>query len=223
MKIFSSDIGEEYVFESWYDTVVDSALIAGVVIYDRKENIKKVKNDRISVIPVPRYSNKKKVRLNPWDEECKNAVNHRKEYYKRFVKSSSRESLEKYRTVSILIRKTLRRKTKNFNKFVNKLNLRSGPGLFWRTISAFRNSHWFENMTPPILSKQENIKKYLNNFTTELGCTYLIAKKTKFPFFFNFDFSLENLKEIIFSARFRPNQLLKLLPDSALSKLLEIF
>jgi len=43
MKTFFSDKEKEYLFESWYDTIIDSALIAGTVIYD-KGNIKIIKN-----------------------------------------------------------------------------------------------------------------------------------------------------------------------------------
>jgi len=51
MKNFSSDKSKELWFNLWHDFVIDSALIAGAVIYD-KGNMKKFFEDKISFISV---------------------------------------------------------------------------------------------------------------------------------------------------------------------------
>jgi len=115
--------------------IIDSALIADAVIYDGKSNMKRFSNGKISVVPVKYKHKKKYVIVKPWwDEDCQK-VDYRKKCYKNFVSSPSRDNLAMYRLMSASTRKTLKKKKKeNFENFVNNINLKSGPGVFWRTI-----------------------------------------------------------------------------------------
>jgi len=70
-----------------------------------------------------------------------------------FVCHPSRDNLLAYKKISLITRKEINKKRENFKSFVTSLNLTSGPGLFWRTIKAFRGSHYFIKSNPPLVSQ----------------------------------------------------------------------
>jgi len=53
----------------------------------------------------------------------------------------SRDNLMECRKISIAIKIIKKKKRENFTNFINDLNFRSGPSLFWRTINAFKCFH----------------------------------------------------------------------------------
>jgi len=51
IKNFSSDSDKSQLLDLWYNIIIDSTLIAGAVIYDGKNNMKRFNNGKISLVP----------------------------------------------------------------------------------------------------------------------------------------------------------------------------
>jgi len=224
----------DLLYKKWYEVIFECALKAGAILV--KGNGYRVKFDIKLNKKVTYLIKTKKMRLisKPWwDGECQKAVDHRKQSYLNFLKSPNKYNLLRYRQNSNSARNIIKlRKSRNFEKFVNELDPKSNSQNFWEVIKRFRNSEYFSNKEPLYLSKKKTVEDFVDRLAPS-GMVYCFkeAVKLNHPSFFDVQFQLEELEELISSARegsspgsdFISYSLLKLMPSIAIRLLVKIF
>jgi len=138
-----------------------------------------------------------------WDSKCQATVDLRRKYYKEFLRNLSKVSINKYRVASHDARFVIKkRKSANFKKFIDELIPSSNPKNFWNVIKIFRNSEFFASKNILNIGKADLV----NDFVLQFALSGLIHSfpdniVTKYPSFFDMEFHLSELEDLISSAR----------------------
>jgi len=234
LKSSSVNLECEDPLKDWYNKIIESALQADAILLDDRGFKRFFSNNSINTSTYSNATNLNKHNRNPWwDKECIDFVNKRKQSFKHFIKNPSRESLLEYRKSSQSTRRELNKKKRNsFKNLVNSLDLYRGPSKFCNTIKSFRNSHVFENPSATLAKKQDILDKYISRFAPD-GMVLPLEEcnRSCYPSYFDFKIDLLELREIIDSLKHKSspgldlinNTILKLIPDTDLECLLEIF
>jgi len=141
--------------------------------------------------------------------------------------------LLQYKRVSNKIRMIIKkRKRLNFNEFIDGLNPNSNSKNFWKVIKLFKNSGFFSSKVAPNIGRMELVDRFINSFAL-IGMINSFSEpvSSRYSFFFDMQFQLHELEEIISSAREGSSPendlinyfILKLLSTIAVQKLLDIF
>jgi len=119
MSLIPFDVETAQQYEKWYNVIIECSLQVGGSIIDNNGTCKKFdpKNKRITLHSYKQ--NKKQIRVKPWwDEICQEAVDFRRNCYKKFLKCPDKLHLNQYRKASHKTRNIIKvRKKINFNKF----------------------------------------------------------------------------------------------------------
>ncbi|XP_077276971.1 uncharacterized protein LOC143905419 [Temnothorax americanus] len=226
------DISGGCAYDRWASSVIDCALKAGASIFDATGHIQYF-DGKSQTCKSYKPNFKNRLRKPWWDSECEEAVAQRKRSFKNCCARFSRENVDLYRKSSDYARRTIRRRKKeNFVNFVNDLNENFNIKTFWKTINSFKNSVFFKSNNPPSSSKFQGINKFIDNFSPPWAFNrFENISDTPFTSLFDDEFSFFELNVAIDSSRDSSSpgpdligyHLLKLLPDSARFKLLDIF
>jgi len=100
-----------------------------------------------------------------WDLDCQKAIDNRMKYFKELSKNLNKFHLTQYRKASYNARNIIKkRKSANFNDFVDSLDPSSSSKNFWKIIKLFRNLEFFSTRTSPFISKMEVVEKFVDGF-----------------------------------------------------------
>jgi len=97
-----------------------------------------------------------------------------------------------------------KRRRLNFNEFVDSLDPSLNSNNFWKVIKLFRNSDFFSFKMTPVCSKSEAVDGFIDNFAPAGNMDpFSEVVSSRYPSFFDMQFQLHKLEELISSARQR--------------------
>jgi len=114
---------------------------------------------------------------------------------------------------------------------VSSLDLSGNPGNFWKVFKLFKKSAVFNHLKPPSVSKETLINNYDSFAPPGAPMKFPECRISQYPPFFDTEFNLNELKELILSSRTNSapgldliiHSLLKILSDKAIEILLSTF
>jgi|GEM_PF-3750345 len=95
-----------------------------------------------------------------------------------------------------------KKKRLNFNEFVDGLDPNLNFNNFWKVIKLFKNSEVFSSKTTPVSSKSDLVERFIDGFAPAGNMVpFPEVITSRYPSFFDMQFQLHELEEIILSAR----------------------